>query len=137
MTTETLYDKVNVRHGLTLPPSVVSAMVVKGTPPPGTRIVAALGQPSLPTGVITFRDKTTKATRATLSTTGGSLLTGLSLSNCEMVVSPAELQDLVTVDVYFASGTTDRADWESPVSQGHHWADFGPYPWQRRAEENG
>lgn len=116
-----------------VPTGTVGAVVVKGTPKPGERIVAALGQPTLATGLITFRDRTTKVAVATVSTTGGSVMTTSALSNCEMVVSPAALQELVTVDVYFSAGSFERPAWVNPVGEGHHWAEFGPYPWQRRA----
>lgn len=76
-----------VRHGYQCP-AFAHAVVTKGTAPTnGPQATPPIGEQPLQAGTITFRDRTTKATLATMSTLTGTRLS-TPVATCEMVVGP-------------------------------------------------
>lgn len=75
-----------VKHGGQCP-AFSYAVVTKGTAPSNGPQSAPFGEQPLQAGTITFRDRTTKATLATMSTLAGTRLS-TPVAACEMVVGP-------------------------------------------------
>lgn len=88
-----------VRHGYScIEAKQGRATVERGTPADGASWFDWRRKP-LPTGTITFRDRTSKATIVTMPTTTGSWATLTNFANAEMVVGPDELVGIVQVSV--------------------------------------
>lgn len=89
----TTYDSRTITHNQECPAFSV-AIVEQGTS--GISVPVHPGQVpyTLPHGTIEFRDKTTHAVLASMSTASGSKLT-VDVAACEMVITPLSLVDLV------------------------------------------